>query len=59
MLRGVSQGVSTAQLARELGRHRGTLLNLRHVLHVLQSNALSASAGHPPLPDAVAEADEM
>ena len=56
VLRGVSQGVSTAQLARELDRHRGTLLNLRHVL---QSNALSASADHPPLADAVVEADEM
>jgi transposase-like protein len=55
MLRGIAQGVSTAQLARELDRHRGTLLDLRHRL---QENA-AGRLDRTPLKDGVVEADEM
>jgi transposase-like protein len=54
-LRGITQGVSTAQLAREFNRHRGTLLGLRHRL---QENA-AGRLDHAPLADKVVEADEM
>jgi transposase-like protein len=54
ILRGVAQGTPTAQLARELGRDRMKLLELRHKL---QDNAL-AGLDPGPLPDAIAEADE-
>ena len=57
LLRGIAQGQSTAQLARELGRDRKHLLELRHKL---QQRALAAAEGpRPPLPDVEAEADEM
>jgi transposase-like protein len=69
ILRGFAQGVSTAQLARELKAGRGHRLDLRHQC---QASVLAA-AGHakplppdspvPPVPDprpdAVTEADEM
>ena len=55
ILRGVSQGVSTARLARELGCSRGHLLDLRHKL---QANA-ELARDRSPLPDRVVEADEM
>lgn len=54
-LRGIAQGTSTSQLARELGRHRGTLLELRHRL---QENA-AKGLDRLPLADKVVEADEM
>ena len=54
-LRGIAQGTSTSQLARELGRHRGTLLDLRHRL---QENA-AQRLDRTPLADKVVEADEM
>ena len=54
-LRGIAQGTSTAQLARELGRHRGTLLDLRHRLAENAAGRLCRT----PLPDQVVEADEM
>ena len=54
-LRGIAQGVSTAQLARELGRHRGTLLDLRHRLQANAATRLDPT----PLTDPVVEADEM
>lgn len=54
-LRGIAQGVSTAQLARELGCERQHLLDWRHRLQALAQQALP----HGPLPDAVVEADEM
>ena len=66
ILRGFTQGVSTAALARELEISRGHLLDLRHQC---QASALAlAGADKPlpplpsipdPLPDAVTEADEM
>ncbi len=54
-VRGIAQGVSTAQLARELDRDRSQLLELRHRMQE------SAYAGRPrePLDDPVLEADEM
>jgi transposase-like protein len=55
ILRGIAQGVPTAQLARELGLSRPHLLDLRHEI---QARAL-AGADRTPLPDATAEADEM
>src|SRR5439155_26570768 len=55
ILRGVSQGTSTARLARELKCSRGHLLELRHKL---QSNA-EADRQRSALPDRVVEADEM
>jgi transposase len=54
-LRGIAQGVSTAQLARELGCERTHLLDWRHRLQALAQQALPSS----PLPDAAVEADEM
>jgi hypothetical protein len=54
ILRGFLQGVSTAQLARELGASRPHLLELRH-----QVQAHAAAADRTPLPDAAVEADEM
>lgn len=55
ILRGIAQGVSTAQLARELGRNRPRLLELRHVIQARAAGTLDRS----PLPDAVTEVDEM
>ena len=55
ILRGISQGVPTAQLARELRRNRPHLLALRHRL---QERAARARPGEP-LSDPVVEADEM
>lgn len=54
-LRGVAQGVSTAQLARELGANRGWLLYRRHQMQALAEQAFPDEA----LPDDVTEADEM
>ena len=55
ILRGVAQGVSTRQLAREMGLSRWHLLELRHKL---QANA-AWGPDRTPLADAVTEADEM
>ena len=55
ILRGIAQGVPTAQLARELGLSRPHLLELRHEI---QARAL-AGADRTPLPDDTTEADEM
>jgi transposase len=55
VLRGFAQGVSTAQLARELRCSRHHLLELRHRL---QGQAQSGR-DRTPLPDAQVEADEM
>jgi transposase-like protein len=55
ILRGIAQGVTTARLARELGRHRQHLLRLRHRL---QEQARRA-ADPLPLDDPVVEADEL
>jgi transposase-like protein len=55
ILRGIAQGETTAQLARELDRHRQHLLKLRHRL---QEAALKA-ADPLPLDDTAVEADEM
>lgn len=55
ILRGIAQGTSTARLARELDRDRGVLLQLRHRW---QQNA-ALQCPQTPLPDEVAEADEM
>jgi transposase-like protein len=55
ILRGISQGETTARLARELKRHRQHLLKLRHRL---QDRALKA-ADPVPLDDQAVEADEM
>jgi transposase-like protein len=55
ILRGIAQGVPTAQLARELGLSRPHLLELRHQI---QARAL-AGADRAPLLDATTEADEM
>lgn len=55
LLRGICQGVPTAQLARELGVSRPTVMSIRRVI---QSNAaLMCSAA--ALPDGVVETDEM
>jgi transposase-like protein len=54
ILRGFTQGVSTARLARELGASRPHLLELRHEV---QARAAAAS-DRSPLPDDTAEADE-
>ena len=56
IVRGFAQGVSTAQLAREQHAGRWHLLELRHAL---QANAEANLDRSAPLPDAVAEADEM
>jgi transposase-like protein len=53
-LRGIAQGVPTAQLARELDRDRSELLALRHRLQ----EAASANRPRMPLDDPVLEADE-
>ena len=55
ILRGIAQGVSTAQLARELGCSRTELLEFRHRL---QESAF-AGLDRTPLADAAIEADEM
>lgn len=55
LLRGIAQGVSTAQLAREIGVDRKWLLVRRHQL---QNHALRAR-NQAPLDDRVVEADEM
>ena len=54
IVRGFAQGVSTAQLARELGCDRSELLNLRHRLQGLASR----DRDRMPLDDKVLEADE-
>ena len=54
ILRGIARGASTARMARELGRDRMKLLQLRHKL---QGHA-TAGLESDPLPDAVVEADE-
>lgn len=53
-LRGVCYGTSTAQLARELGRHRQNLLRLRHRV---QARAQCLRMPEP-MPDDIVEADE-
>jgi transposase-like protein len=55
ILRGIAQGTSTAQLARELGLSRPHLLERRHEI---QARAL-AGCDRSPLPDGEVEADEM
>jgi hypothetical protein len=55
ILRGIAQGVSTAQLARELGCSRPELLGFRHRLQELGFEGLDRT----PLADAAIEADEM
>ena len=55
ILRGIAQGVSTAQLARELGCSRPELLEFRHRLQELGTEHLDRT----PLADAAIEADEM
>jgi transposase-like protein len=55
ILRGIAQGVSTSQLARELGCNRPELLEFRHRL---QESAFAA-LDRTTLPDAAVEADEM
>jgi transposase-like protein len=54
IIRGFAQGVSTAQLARELGCDRSELLNLRHRLQDLGFR----NRDRMPLDDEVLEADE-
>jgi transposase len=55
ILRGIAQGVPTAQLARELDCDRGNLLTLRHRLQELAFGLRRRL----PLDDRVVEADEM
>ena len=55
LLRGVYQGVSTAQLARELGLSYPTVLSIRHALQA-NANALQPDF---PLADEQTETDEM
>jgi transposase-like protein len=55
ILRGIAQGVSTAQLARELGCSRPELLEFRHRLQERGFENLDRT----PLADAAIEADEM
>ena len=55
ILRGIAQGVPTAQLARELDCDRGHLLAVRHRLQDLAFR----SRHRPPLDDPVVEADEL
>ncbi len=55
ILRGIAQGVPTARLARELGRDRSELLELRHRLQ----EAAFVNRPRVPLDDPVLEADEM
>jgi transposase-like protein len=54
IVRGIAQGVPTAQLARELGCDRSELLNLRHRLQDLAFR----NRDRMPLDDEVLEADE-
>lgn len=56
ILRGISQGTSTARLARESNRHRPHLLRLRHRL---QGRAMEAADSSPLAGDPEAEVDEM
>ena len=55
ILRGIAQSAPTARMARELGRDRMKLLQLRHKL---QEHA-TAGLDPAPLPDATVEADEF
>jgi transposase len=55
ILRGFTQGVSTAQLARELSCSRRHLLDLRH----RYQNQAKSNLDRKPLEDAHVEADEM
>jgi transposase-like protein len=55
IVRGIAQGVPTAQLARELGRDRSQLLDLRH----RWQEAAHAGRHRMPLDDTTLEADEM
>jgi len=55
ILRGFAQGTPTLHLARELGIHRGTLLERRHRMQAALQNARPA----PPKFEGVVEADEM
>src|SRR3954454_17210232 len=55
ILRGIAQGTSTAQLARELGCSRPELLEFRHRLQELGFENLERT----PLGDAAVESDEM
>jgi transposase-like protein len=55
ILRGFAQGVTTAQLARELGCDRSELLKWRHRLQDLAFHAADRTA----LSDPVVEADEL
>ena len=55
LLRGVYQGTSTAQLAREIGLSYPTVLSMRHTL---QANA-QAMQPNSPLADEQTETDEM
>lgn len=55
LLRGIVQGVSSAQLARELSLSRTTVHDIRHGL---QRGAIALQAD-TPLPDARTETDEM
>ena len=55
LLRGVYQGESSAQIAREIGLSRPTVLCLRHAL---QSNG-QAMQPNSPLTDSQTETDEM
>jgi transposase-like protein len=55
IIRGFAQGVSTAQLARELGCSRRNLLKLRHNYQTMSKSGLDRE----PLKDREVEADEM
>ena len=55
LLRGVLKGDSAATLARELGRSKTTITELRHLI---QTNAVPLQT-ETPLPDHVVEADEL
>lgn len=55
LLRGVFQGQSSAQLARELGLTEKTVLKWRHRLH----DRAEAIQPDTPLPDRATESDEM
>src|SRR3981081_2675035 len=55
IIRGFAQGVSTAQLARELGCSRRHLLTLRHNYQIMSKSGLDRE----PLKDREVEADEM
>jgi transposase-like protein len=55
LMRGLLQGQTSAQLARELGMAYSTVLGLRHELQAQAQQALPSN----PLPDVEAESDEM